>query len=276
MALDHVAELARQAADDDGVLQALRNDPVRIRKPLNLSEAQLRALISAGSFSTARPVVSTSQPVHSLASQIAAIDVGTLFPPEGQGQFPTPGELPPIVVAPRSVPVATPVAGVAPRPTPPSPASGQAPYTSAPVASAPQPRGTPVAPSAPQSTQTPQATAVPGTSRTPATPVASTGTPQAGTGTPSAGGQASSSGTGGESGQTSQGSGLAESSAQQQGSAFGQSAGQTVQVLPAPLVGVPTAVCCGACSTAMISIVAELSTTAQAAITAITAIAGFG
>jgi hypothetical protein len=269
MPMDQVAELARQAANDDGVLRALQYDPTRIRKPLNLSEPQLRALISAGSFSTVRPVMTTSVAGHSLANQIAAMDVESLFPPEGQGQFPTPGELPPS-------PIASPVAGVPPRPTPPSP-TGEAPQASAPTAAAPHISGAPVAHSAPQSNKTPQApTAAPG--HTPASPVASTGTQQTGTGRPSDGGQTASSGSGDDLGQqTGSASDQTPGSGQQMGSASGQDAGQTFQAYPAPFIGVPaSSCCCGACPTAMIAIVAQLSTTAQAGITAITAIAGLG
>ncbi len=271
MPMDQVAELARQVANDGGVLQALQQDPTRISKPLNLSEPQLRALISAGSFSTLRPVMTTSVPVHSLASQIATMDVESLFPPEGQGQF-APGELPPSpAAAPHSVPRAAPIAGVPPRPTAPSSGGGPAPHSGAPTASAPQASTAPAAHTAPQASHTPKApTATPGTGFTPAAPVASAGTPQAGTTPPSSGGQTSSSGGGQDFGQQT-GSMLGQA-----GPAFGQYAGQTLQSFRAPSVGVTAPGCCGASHIATIAIVAQLSTTAQAGITAITAIAGLG
>ncbi len=273
MPMDQVAELARQVANDDGVLRALQHDPTQIRKPLNLSEPQLRALISAGSFSTVRPVMTTSVPVNSLASQIATMDVESLFPPEGQGQF-VPGELPPSpaaaphsvptaaphsvpTAAPHSVPTAAPIAGVPPRSAAPSQSGGQAPHS-----------GTP------QSSHTPQApTTTPGTGFTPAAPVTSSGTPQAGTSPPSDGGQTSSSGAGEDSGQQTGSTSDQYAPGQY---ASGQYAGQTLQAFPASSVGVPAAGCCGSSQIAMIAIVAQLSTTAQAGITAITAIAGLG
>ncbi len=278
MPMDQVAELARQVANDGGVLQALQQDPTRITKPLNLSEPQLRALISAGSFSTVRPVMTTSVPVHSLANQIATMDVESLFPPEGQGEF-SPGELPPpTAAAPHSVPSASPIAGAPPRPAAPTPSAGQAPHSGAPTAAAPQASTAPAAHSAP------------GAGFTPAAPVTSTGTPQTGT-TPlpgdgqtssSDGGQGSSQQTGSASNQP-PGTGQTGDFGQQTGSMLGQAvptsgqyAGQTLQLFRAPSAGVTAPSCCGASHIATIAIVAQLSTTAQAGITAITAIAGLG
>jgi hypothetical protein len=106
----------------------------------------LRALISAGSFTTARPAASTSRSEASQASAIAALEVGTLFPPEGQGQLPAPGELPPNVVAPHA-PANSPNQSQPPKSIPTTPAA-QAPQV---LPHTPQ-----VAPHAPQSAGAPQ------------------------------------------------------------------------------------------------------------------------
>jgi hypothetical protein len=102
MNFDRVAKLAKLAASDSGVLTALQNDPARIRKPLQLSEAQVRALLSASAFSTARPALTTSRPENPVADAAALQlgTLGTLLPPEGQGAFPGTGELPPPQAAP--------------------------------------------------------------------------------------------------------------------------------------------------------------------------------
>lgn len=258
MSLDQVAQLARQAASEDAVLRALQNDPSQIGKPLNLSDAHLRALISAGSFTTERPAFTTSTPQQSLAHQIATMDVGTLFPPEGQGQFPTPGELPPIVVAPQAAPAAAPLPGTVPRPISPQP--------KAPVSTPATPRSTPKAtpisgqPQSPQS-QRPPAAPTSGQPQSPQAPTytpgttpTSNGTPQ-GTPAPSASGQ-----TPGQPVQSSGSDGTPE---------------QAVQTSPAPCFQetLEGESCCPYL-VAMVSIVAELSTVTQTALTAITAIAG--
>jgi hypothetical protein len=266
MSLDQVAQLAHQAASEESVLQALRNDPAQISTPLNLSDAHLRALISAGSFTTARPAFTTSTPQQSLAHQIAAMDVGTLFPPEGQGQFPTPGELPPVVVAPHSAPTAAPVAGTAPRPISPQP---KAPVSTpaAPVASgSPQPRSTPKAtpisgqPQSPQPQRPPTTTPTSGQPQSPQAPISTSGPAPTVSGT-SQGTPAGGSGqTPGQAAQSSGADQIPEQVAEQSPSPCFQQTFEGTSCCP--------------CLVAMVSIVAELSTVTQTALTAITALAG--
>jgi hypothetical protein len=271
LALDRVAELAKQAATDSGVLSALRDNPATIRTPLNLSDAHLRALISAGSFTSARPAATTSRVEESLASNVAAMQVATLFPPEGQGQFPTAGELPPVApvphaapsrvpaAAPRHTPAAAPLGhapAAAPHSTPPQPHSGSPQHKGAPKGVTP--RSTPgFAPSfsgTPGGTPGPTSTGTPGTTTngTPGTGTGSTGTTSGGSGQSSG----TPSGAGGETGFV-----------QQQAVSGGTPVSSAVQATS-------DCGCCGSCEVAITSIVAEVATTAQTAIAAITAIAG--
>jgi hypothetical protein len=249
MALVQVAQLARQAASDAGVLNALRDDPASVRGPLNLSDAQLRALISAGSFTTARPVVTTSHTEASQPNTLAALEIGTLFPPEGQGQFPTPGELPgSVVVAPHAAPTASPTSSQPPHSVPSrSPLAAHSPDASAPSsAHAPGAGRTPAVGQAPQSTpRAPQHTAPQAQGATPrAVPRAVT--PQGPTVISTGSGESIEE--------------IAATGCDDQGSS-----------------GTPPEPCtcdCGVCETAIVSIVAEVTAAAQTAITSITAIAG--
>ena len=242
---------------DPGVLAALREDPSQTSASLNLSEAHLRALISAGSFTTARPAMTTSHTQQSLAGQIAAMEVGTLFPPEGQGQFPAPGELPPTAVTPHGVP-----SGGAPQAAPTAVTPHAAPIGHAPMPIPAGPR--PASPfSAPQPGRVPTGRTpavgptpmVAPNSRIPSAPIIATpwtsGVPTARgpVPPPSSKGQAPS----------------------PQGGVRGDGTGQ--QQRGGPCSGRVT--CCCAIEVAVASIVADVSATAQAAITAITAIAGF-
>jgi hypothetical protein len=252
MALVQVAQLARQAASDAGVLNALRDDPASVRGPLNLSDAQLRALISAGSFTTARPVVTTSHTEASQPNAIATLEVGTLFPPEGEGQFPAPGELPGSVGVAPHAPHATPTA---------SPTSSQPPH--------PVPSRSPIAAHSPDA-GAPSSTQAPGAGRTPArgqvpqsvpraaphiAPQAQGATPRAVPRAVTPQATAVISTGSGESNEE-----IVATDWDDQGSSG---------ILPEPCT------CdCGVCETAIVSIVAEVTAAAQTAITSITAIAG--
>ncbi len=93
MALDSVAELVRRAAEDTGVVEALRNDPARLRSALNLSGAHLEALRSAAAF-LPKPGIKAAKPPAPLRESIvfaSATSGGTLLPPEGSGEFEIPG-----------------------------------------------------------------------------------------------------------------------------------------------------------------------------------------
>jgi len=224
-----------------------------MRSPLNLSEAQVRALISAGSFTTTRPVATTSKPRETLAGQIATMQMGTLLPPEGQGGF-TLAELPPVAKAPRVSPVSPPVSSRAPQPKGTQPGTG-------PIA---QPAAPKPVPAAPVSHVTTPAAKVPGVPKPPGAPMFVPHPPgPIPTGSP---------GPSTSNGGSRQGSGETTQTPQEpceptQGGAAVQSASQYIQ-------GPCGQSSCCACATAMIAIVAEISTTAQAAITAITAMAG--
>ena len=87
MALKPVAQLLRLAANDRGVLSALQNDPVQLRRRLHLSDAHVQALVSAG------PVSSISLAMD-LDQSGGMTNLGTLLPPEGSGSA-DPDELPP-------------------------------------------------------------------------------------------------------------------------------------------------------------------------------------
>jgi hypothetical protein len=277
MAFERVAHFARLAASDGGILSALQDNPESMRQPLDLSEAQVRALISASAFTSDKPVRTTSRaedPVGNLTNLMELGTLGTLLPPEGSGAFPAPGELPPAPLAPKSIapqnsaptapPTVTPPSSPSATPVPQSAAPTSPPATPAPQSAAPTQPSAPT--SAPQAAPTPVSTTVaaPQSSGTPvsSSPVATSG---AGTGQTSGSPQqtvampAGSQGTGGQA-EESCGTALAPT-------------------LPAPniqRISVPAATgpCGCSCDVGMIAIVAQVSTTAQAAITAITAIAG--
>jgi hypothetical protein len=101
MTSQRVAELVRRAAADTGVLQALRNDPGKLRPVLKLTNAHVDALQSAEAFPPPKVLSNTKKPVapRSLAAEgtararrDAAVVVrqatgGSLLPPEGSGEF---------------------------------------------------------------------------------------------------------------------------------------------------------------------------------------------
>jgi hypothetical protein len=246
MDFEGVAKLARLAASDSSILTALQDDPARIRKPLQLSEAQVRALISAGAFSTARRARTTSEPENAVANSTELMQfgtlgtLGTLLPPEGSGAFPAPGELPPAPVAPTfAAPSHTPSVPGAPRAATPSP--GNAPRSRVPA----------VTPAAVPRTTTPQAP-----SRTPASPLTPSA-PRQGSGSPA----------------------VATGSTSVTVASTGPNANQQAQMMRTPgtaatglrKASAPSSCC--SCDTGMVAITAQVSTTAQATITAITAIA---
>jgi hypothetical protein len=273
MALERVAHFARLAASDGGVLSALQDDPESMRQPLNLSEAQVRALISASAFTSDKPVRTTSRaedPVGDTTNLMELGTLGTLLPPEGSGAFPAPGDLPPAPVSPVTVApqhAATPGNGV-PKEAPPS----SPPVTIAPKSAAPAgpPMTSPATPttspqaatpvSAPQASPTaPSVSVAPMSSGSvSATPVAMTGQT---TGSPQKT-VSTSRGVQGTVGQVDESYGTAP-----------------VPMVTAPTIQtftVPTATgpCRCSCDVGMIAIMAQVSATAQSAITAITAIAG--
>jgi len=248
MSFQRVAQLAQLAANDQEVLAALQDDPARIRKPLQLSEEQVRALVSASAFSTARPVQTTSKPEDPVADPTVLMDfgtlgtLGTLLPPEGSGAFPGIDELPPTPAAPRSS-------------TPSHHARGPegTPQRTGPVPQSRAPSGAPI-------TATPHATgglktASPSHGSGPAI-----GTPQASGGAP---GTVSTSSTAQGSG-TLGGRGYATGQAQATGTSSTVTLGCGSVTRPGR--------CCG-CDTGMVAITAQVSTTAQATLTALVAIA---
>lgn len=263
MALDRVAELSKQAAADAGVLSALRNNPATIQTRLNLSEAHLRALISAGSFTSARPAATTSRAEESLSNNVAAIEVATLFPPEGQGQFAS-GELPPVAPVSSTAPAQVPAS--APRQAPAvAPSGGGSAPTAAPHSKPPQgaPQGV-----TPRSTPSfvPSFSGGPGSTTAPGT---TTGTPGSGT-SGTGNGTPGTTGATGVSSNTSSGGG-SEAGLMQQGPTVAWTPTTwAVQAAPAS----SDCGCCGSSEVAITSIVAEVATTAETAIAAITAIAG--
>jgi hypothetical protein len=122
MALRRVAELVNRAAQDTGILEALKHDPVKLRSVLKLTGAQLEALNSASTFplppagkkaiksattTTKFASLVTSAKLDAARVEVAASGVpgngGSLLPPEGSGQFtggtgfspPAPGTPPP-------------------------------------------------------------------------------------------------------------------------------------------------------------------------------------
>jgi hypothetical protein len=282
MAFERVAHFARLAASDSGVLSALQDDPESMRQPLDLSEAQVRALISASAFTSAKPVRTTSRaedPVGDTTNLMDLGTLGTLLPPEGSGAFPAPGDLPPVLGAPVAVAPqhATPTGNGAPKGVPPS---------SPPVTIAPQH----AAPTSPPMTPVPQSAAPAQTASPTAPPQAASPVfaPQAGTTAPQASAVPVSYGP--VSATPVASPGQAYGSPQQTLSTAAGEQGTAGQVeesdgtAPIPIVTAPTlqrftvptaSGSCGcSCDVGMIAIVAQVSSTAQAAITAITAIAG--
>jgi hypothetical protein len=238
---ERVAELAKLAASDGSVLGALQDDPARIRKPLQLSEAQVRALISAGAFSSARPAKTTSEPQSANADSAELLQfgtlgtLGTLLPPEGSGAFPAPGELPPVPTAP-TPPQATTPSTVTPRPVP----QAHVPRTAPAVA----PR-----PATPRSAVTPRA-AFPGS------------TPRAGTPTTV--------------GSVTLNTGLASSPGNSRHASASPGALRQTRIpggipVAGRIAAQPADGC--SCDAALLAIVAQVSATAHATLTALTAIA---
>jgi hypothetical protein len=289
MTIERVAQFAKMAANDSGILAALQNNPENFRHSLQLSEPQVRALISASSFTTDKPVRTTSlaeDPVGDLTKLMNLGTLGTLLPPEGSGAFPMPAELPPTLTAPITTPprqapkVAPAVHGGAP-PKPQVPSSGNTPVGGNTPGGNP-PLGT--APSSPSRTPTPQAGLAPTgqpTGRTPisyspsatvsSNPVQST--PSPGNGGSSPGYSNSSPGDS----SPAQGSSTADTGNQvAENSAPAQS--QPMSLRATQMYNVPESMgrcgCGCSCDVGMIAVVAQVSATAQAAITAITAIAG--
>ena len=237
----------------------------------------MRALISGGAFSTARRAVTTSQPTEAAADEISDPNLGTLLPPEGQGQLPGTGELPPpIGPAPQGeTPRAPSPASSAPRLTPAAVPSGRAPLTSAPVSSAPR-----ISSPAPQSS-TPQSSTPQSSAPKSLTPAAASSGSTAQGSVPTQAGNGTSSSTGGFSTSSSAATTLPGSVSDD-----GQNYGQTGQISIGQTSGrslvtpgqntfgqAPVNNCCCSSHLAMISLVAQVSTTAQASLTAITAIA---
>ncbi len=278
MALERVAHFARLAASDGGVLAALQDDPESMRQPLELSEAQVHALISASAFTSDKPVHTTSRaedPVGDTTNLMELGTLGTLLPPEGSGAFPAPGELPPVPVSPAAPIAVTPTYPVPPKGTPRVAPPSNPPMTHAPQSAAPTQPPTPTAPS--PSTSPSQVISTP--ARTPyGSPAAvprSYGSPvvysPAYATTVVSRGPAS-----GSPQQTITTSSGAQGTSGQAVQRYGTAQTTTIPASNTPSFTVPTAPgSCGcACEVGMIAIVAQLSATAQSAITAITAIAG--
>jgi hypothetical protein len=290
MALEQVAQLARRAASDAHVLDALRTDPASVREPLNLSDAHLRALISAGSFTTARPVVTTSHTEALQSNAVAALEVGTLFPPDGQGQFPPPGDLPGAAAVVPHAPPAAPSRSS----QPPNPTLGYGPNaTPSPGAGIPSSGQAPGAGRTPlPGAGIPSSGQVPGAGRTPSVfqvphgiPLAPAHTaPQAQGATPQTGTTAVTPRASGYSPIVSYPAGYQGNAVTLEGSATGSTGSYepdndtVTAVYDDQGFGVTApelCTCeCDVCEPAIVSIVAEVATSAQTAITSITAIAG--
>ena len=256
MAFERVAHFARLAASDGEVLAALQDNPESMRQPLELSDGQVRALISASAFTSANPVHTSSRaedPVGDTNNLMELGTLGTLLPPEGSGSFPAPGDLPPAPVSPiaaaptPSAPSPKAVPGVAPH--------GTSPFASAPQSAAPNHSASPAhTPQAASPVSAPQAspTASTPSSAAPASSAPAFAAPGRGAG-PSAG--------------SSQPIATAPSGAS-------GTIGQVVQSCGTTPIQATSGVCGCSCDVGILAIVAEVSATAQAAITAITALAG--
>jgi hypothetical protein len=162
MALERVAELVRRAAQDTGVLHALKNDPAKLRSAFNLTGAHFDALNSATAFplpDRAKSAKSAAAGFRSAAAKVgaeAAADLpGSLLPPEGSGQFTgaTSGFGPQPGPAPSRPP--TPAPG--PQPPPPPPVTPPVPATPPPEGPAPPPQKPPPPIYPPGPPQTPPA-----------------------------------------------------------------------------------------------------------------------
>jgi hypothetical protein len=166
MALERIAELVRRAAQDTGVLHALKNDPARLRSAFDLTGAHLDALNSATAFplpDRAKSPKSAGAALRSGATKVRAVQAGafsvnlpgSLLPPEGSGQFtgatngfaPQPGPAPGTPPAPapgaHPPPPAPAVKPPVPPPQPPTPPPSVPP----PDIPAPPPQKPPTAPS---------------------------------------------------------------------------------------------------------------------------------
>lgn len=264
MSLEHVAALAERVANDSAARAALRDDPAQMRKPLRLSEAQVRALISASSFSTARPVVTTSAEGGLLATTGDAL-LGTLLPPEGSG-FPSTSELPPQT------------GGITPAPAHGTPHA--APHHAGPISPnvrpTPQhgaPTATPGAPTRGSGPTVPQGS-MPQTpaSQAPATGGTASGMTPAGSGT---GGAVATQGSPACNGPVSTGtlSGNGAVEVGQEGVTHGAEAAQDGSVTVGVVRGKRLTACRCSCDVAMTALVGQVSATAQTTLTGITAIA---
>ena len=271
MPMDQVAELARQVANDGGVLQALRQ---RSRANQQTAESKRAATACAHQCRVIFHVASSDD--HQCAGTFARHpdrDHGrriAVFPPKGKGSLPL-GNSPSPAAAPHSVPRAAPIAGVPPRPTAPSSGGGQAPHSGAPTASAPQASTAPAAHTAPQASHTPNAPTA-----TPRNWFYAGRTRRLRRNSAAAGNHPSVQRWSNLVFRRRPGLRSADWFDARYRSGVRSIAGQTLQSFRAPSVGVTAPGCCGASHIAMIAIVAQLSTTAQAGITAITAIAGLG
>ncbi len=269
MAFERVAHFARLAASDGGVLAALRDDPESMRQPLELSEAQVHALISAGAFTSDKPVKTTSvaeDPVGDTTNLMELGTLGTLLPPEGSGAFPAPGELPPAPITPIAVaPTYAPPPSGIPKTAPPS----SPPVTPVPQSAAPAQPSTPTSPPRATPTQSfaPQLVP-PATPQVPSAPVAPSPVyPTLGVSTGPTPGSPQQTVTTSSAAQTANGTVVQR---------YGTALTATIPPSNTSSFTVPTAPgsCSCSCEVEMIAIVAQLSATAQSAITAIAAIAG--
>jgi hypothetical protein len=165
MAFRRVAELVSRAAQDTGILEALKDDPARLRSILNLTGAQLEALNSASTLPLPPARKTISVATLSKPTLAAAVDAefqanlpgsgGSLLPPEGSGQLtggtgfgqPAP-QRPPSPSGPGTPPSAPgkPPSG----PGTPPPAPGKPPLAPGTPPSAPKSPGSPSTPTAPQ------------------------------------------------------------------------------------------------------------------------------
>src|SRR5579863_3351646 len=169
MALRRVAELVNRAAQDTGILEALKHDPAKLRSVLNLSSLHLDALNSATALPLPRTAAKAAESANLKAARLASAagkssaalptqahaevatlaGGGSLLPPEGSGVFTggTGFAEPPSSPASPQAPSA-PQAPVAPR-APTAPAKPPIPVPQAPAAPRP-PIPVPQTPAAPR------------------------------------------------------------------------------------------------------------------------------
>jgi hypothetical protein len=290
MALERVTQLLSRVANDPADLSALSENPALSLQPKQLGDAHLRALISAGAFSSVKPAATTSEPDFAFVAGGAPTGLGTLQPPEGSGDLPDPNELPPTLApvnTPVPVPSKTPALNPAPPPIGPvpnpAPKGGNSPGPGAVPLAGPPPHGLSQSPS-PKSVNSPGpgANPLPGPTPVPqavptsvAAPIPQSGPVPYGVNNPGQAPVRTAPAPAGLSSQTNIGRGGSSSQAAPGPSAAGRVAayvapGSATSYTAQP--GGQPAGCCP-CATAILAIVAQTAITSQTAMASIVAMA---